>query len=68
MLLRHVLDIADKEGRKTYIEATPAGHPVYRKLGFEDVDVIKVDLRKYGGDRVGTNVCMLRQPHEPKST
>jgi len=67
MLLRHVLDKADQEGRKTYIEATPSGHPVYRKLGFEDVDIIQVDLRNYGGDRIGTNVCMLREPQSAKS-
>lgn len=62
MLLRHVLDKADQEGRKTYIEATPEGHPVYEKLGWRDVALVEVDLGKYGGEGVGTNVCMIREP------
>jgi len=62
MLLRHVLDQADKEKRKTYIEATPSGHPVYHKLGFRDVALVEVDLKKYGGSTIGTNVCMIREP------
>lgn len=62
MLLRHVLDQADREGRKTYIEATPEGHPVYAKLGFGDVALVEVDLKKWGGRTVGTNVCMVRKP------
>ncbi|KAF8867113.1 hypothetical protein BDZ45DRAFT_609269 [Acephala macrosclerotiorum] len=61
-LLKHVLDMADREGRKVYIEATPAGHPVYLKLGFRDIDVVAVDLTRWGGDRVGTNVIMERDP------
>ncbi|CZR60970.1 uncharacterized protein PAC_10866 [Phialocephala subalpina] len=61
-LLKHVLDMADREGRKVYIEATPAGHPVYLRLGFRDIDVVSVDLRKWGGERVGTNVILERDP------
>lgn len=59
-LLKHGLDLADVEGRKAYIEDTEMGHPVYRKLGFEDVDEIVVDLRKWGGKEPGTNVIMVR--------
>lgn len=54
--------MADREGRKVYIEATPAGHPVYLKLGFRDIDAVAVDLTRWGGDRVGTNVIMERDP------
>ncbi|KAH6719074.1 hypothetical protein BKA61DRAFT_641252 [Leptodontidium sp. MPI-SDFR-AT-0119] len=61
-LLSHVLSIADQENRKCYIEATAAGHPVYFKLGFRDVDELKVDLRPYGGDFVGVNTVMIRDP------
>ncbi|KUJ20317.1 acyl-CoA N-acyltransferase [Mollisia scopiformis] len=65
-LLKHVLDMADREGRKVYIEATPAGHPVYLKLGFKDVDIVKVDLSRWGGKEIGTNRIMIRDP-EPAS-
>lgn len=61
-LLKHVLEIADRENRKCYIEATNAGHPVYLKLGFHDVGAVEVDLRRWGGDVVGVNRIMIRDP------
>ncbi|CZT50304.1 uncharacterized protein RSE6_11261 [Rhynchosporium secalis] len=61
-LLKHVLDQADREIRKCYIEATSAGHPVYFKLGFRDVDVLKLDLKPWGGDFVAINRLMIRDP------
>ncbi|KAH7330166.1 hypothetical protein BKA65DRAFT_52964 [Rhexocercosporidium sp. MPI-PUGE-AT-0058] len=61
-LLTHILAIADQENRRCYIEATKAGHPVYFRLGFRDVDELKVDLRPYGGDFVGVNTLMIREP------
>ncbi len=61
-LLKHVLETADRENRKCYIEATKAGHPVYLKLGFHDVDAVEVDLRKWGGNLVGINRIMIRDP------
>lgn len=66
MLLRHGTDLADAEGRKTYIEATPKGHPVYLKLGFKDIDAVTVDLSKWGGKHPGVNRIMLRDP-QPKA-
>jgi hypothetical protein len=63
MLLKHGLACADAEGRKTYIEATDEGHPVYLKLGFKDIDIVSVDLSKWGGSRPATNIIMMREPH-----
>lgn len=54
MLLRHGLELADREGRKTYIESTVAGHPLYLKLGWKDVDLIDV--------RGKPNWIMIRDP------
>ena len=65
MLLRHGTDLADAEGRKTYIEATAMGHPVYLKLGFKDVDNVTMDLSKWGGKELGVNRTMLRDPQPP---
>ena len=62
MLLRHVLDLADGEGRKVYIEATDAGWPVYHKVAFRDVDIVQVNMMKYGGEGWGRNRCMMREP------
>ncbi|KAK7750560.1 hypothetical protein SLS62_007536 [Diatrype stigma] len=42
-LLVPVLNIADAEGLRTYLEATAAGRPVYEKLGFRQVDVLRFD-------------------------
>ncbi len=61
MLLTHVLDMADREGRKCYIEATDAGHPLYVKLGWKDVDVVYVDCTKWGG-KVERNRILIRDP------
>lgn len=38
-LLRWGTDKADREGKVAYLEASPAGYPLYRRLGFEDMHV-----------------------------
>jgi GNAT superfamily N-acetyltransferase len=48
-LLKQVLDLADREATKAYIEATLAGYPVYERLGYKVVDIVEVDLSKWGG-------------------
>lgn len=62
MLLRHVFQLADRENRQIYIEATDAGFPVYQKLGFVQVDEVVVDVSKFGGKELKRNRCMMRQP------
>jgi Mg2+/citrate symporter len=66
MLMRHVLDMADAEGRTTYIEATSAGYPLYLKLGFREIDAVVVDLSSWGAKKKGLNTIMLRDPHPVK--
>jgi GNAT superfamily N-acetyltransferase len=61
-LLKHVLQIADKAGKMSYVEATEAGFPVYRKLGFKQVDIVEVDSAKWGGKGVASNRIMQRDP------
>lgn len=60
-LLKHVLDVADAEGRKAYIEATEDGYPLYRKMGFVDLDAIEKDLSEYGAPTT-RSVAMMREP------
>ena len=49
--------------RKTYIEATKAGYPLYLKLGFKDIDLLSVDLSKWDGKEVEVGRIMTRDPH-----
>jgi GNAT superfamily N-acetyltransferase len=61
-LLKHVLDMADRKGKLSYIEATDAGFPVYQRLNYKQIDLLEVDLSKWGGKGVGLNRIMLREP------
>lgn len=62
MLLGHVTELADAENRRIYLEATAAGHPLYEKLGFRDIDLITIDLKKWGEDVTDYNWVMMREP------
>lgn len=42
MLLQWAFKEADKHGEDCYLVATPAGLPLYRVLGFEEVGVLKL--------------------------
>lgn len=62
-LIRAGLDEGERLGLdEAYVESSPAGYGLYRKMGFEDVHVIQADLRKYGGKIVDRAVCMIRRP------
>ncbi|KAK8098820.1 uncharacterized protein PG998_012061 [Apiospora kogelbergensis] len=63
-LLAPMLDIADSEGRKSYLEATAAGKPVYERLGFSVVDVLSFDWDELTQKRNGLykNYVMIRDP------
>ncbi|KAK8023763.1 hypothetical protein PG993_011829 [Apiospora rasikravindrae] len=63
-LLTPMLDIADAEGRKTYLEATAAGKPLYEKLGFRLVEVLEFDWDELTTKRNGLykNWVMIRDP------
>lgn len=76
MLLRYVLDVADREGRRVYIEATKPGKPVYEKLGWKTVEVLHFESldaedvkagRIKEEDRVGIHWVMIREPQPVRS-
>jgi hypothetical protein len=48
-LVRWGVDLADKEGLPTFLEASPMGYPVYRKHGYEDIDVAELEIAKLYG-------------------
>jgi GNAT superfamily N-acetyltransferase len=49
MLLKHRLDLADAESRKAYIQAPADRYPVYLKLGFREIAVLRIDRSKWDG-------------------
>ncbi|RYP73039.1 hypothetical protein DL769_004314 [Monosporascus sp. CRB-8-3] len=63
-LLTPMLEIADAEGLRTSLEATPTGKPLYEKLGFREVDVLKFDLSQLTKDMDGIFeiTIMIREP------
>lgn len=61
-LLRGVLDLADTEGLPAYLEASPAGLSLYKRLGFETVDMLKFDRSETGCDTPATLHVMVREP------
>ncbi|KAL7625905.1 hypothetical protein AAE478_005129 [Parahypoxylon ruwenzoriense] len=53
------LDQADEAGVEAFLAASPAGAPLYLKLGFELLETVYVDDGKY------LESFMLRQPRKP---
>ncbi|EEP76732.1 predicted protein [Uncinocarpus reesii 1704] len=62
LLLKEGLAVADKHNIPAWLEASAAGYPLYKKFGFEDVEIFDMDLTKYGGKTVARSVAMVRQP------
>ncbi|KFY03651.1 hypothetical protein O988_01325 [Pseudogymnoascus sp. VKM F-3808] len=62
-LLVPVLKMADKEGKKTFIEASKAGEKLYRRLGWvETGDTISIDFTEFGGEGRVDVLLMMREP------
>lgn len=62
MLLEPVLEQADREHRKVYIEASKKGLGLYIKHDWVQIDEMAVDTKPYGGDSVEVTVFMMREP------
>ena len=59
-LCQEGLRIADGEKLPAWLEASALGRKLYKKLGFEDVQELSIDLSKYGGEGIDHHLCMLR--------
>jgi hypothetical protein len=46
-LVEHGNRLADNAGLPTFLQASPYGYPIYEKHGFETVQCLDVDLRKW---------------------
>lgn len=65
-LLRWGLEQADQLGVKVWIDASPAGLGLYKKLGWEEVSRLEIPLKEWGGKEGETDltVCLVREPRK----
>lgn len=61
MLLKWGAQEADKDGLRTYIEASEMGLPLYERYGYRTVKAKTFDLTKYGHEGTDTNTIMIRE-------
>ena len=66
-LLKAGLEDADRAQAQTYIEASPAGLPVYLKYGWKIIDEMTVDMTPYGGHGIESQPFLMREPGAPKT-
>jgi GNAT superfamily N-acetyltransferase len=55
---------SEEMGVPMWLEGSPQGVGLYKKVGFEVVDTLPWDARDYGYHEALTHLCMLRQPVE----
>lgn len=61
MLVQWGCDVADELGLECYLEASDAGHRLYQKKGFTDVEYLDMDMSKYDKSRgMHRHVVMIR--------
>ncbi|KAI1075801.1 acyl-CoA N-acyltransferase [Whalleya microplaca] len=48
LLVKWVMEEAKKLGLVAYLESSQAGHSLYKKCGFRDVECLSVDMSKWG--------------------
>ena len=65
MLLQWGIDEARKHGLPLYLDSTPTGHELYKRYGFKDVELLSVDLSKFGAAQTHDTWAMIR-PAEVK--
>jgi len=61
-LVRWGLERADREGVIVVLDSSPHGLPLYKTLGFVEVDRIELDLAEFGGEGTHSHVSMVRKP------
>ena len=66
-LLTTGLDLADKEGARVYIEASPQGLGLYKRLGWKVVDEFDIAFKDFGvkgpdAEVVYRHPCLMREP------
>ncbi|KAI2619375.1 acyl-CoA N-acyltransferase [Hypomontagnella submonticulosa] len=64
MLVTWGVDEARKLGLIAYLESTEAGHSVYAKCGFRDVECMSLDMSKWGATEMHNTWSMIYDPSE----
>ncbi|KAI0842861.1 acyl-CoA N-acyltransferase [Hypoxylon sp. FL0890] len=64
MLVRRVIEEAQKLGLIVYLAASPPGHELYKKCGFRDVECLSLDMSKWGAKENLINWAMIWEPPE----
>ncbi|RDW63592.1 hypothetical protein BP6252_11137 [Coleophoma cylindrospora] len=62
MLLAPVLELADEENAKAFVQASAQGQGLYLKHGWVEVDEILMDFSPYGGTKRAKTALMIREP------
>ena len=65
-LVKWGTDLADKQHLQCYLEASPAGYPLFRKADFEEVTEMEIDLNRYRAGRgvyKYKHIVMIRPPN-----
>lgn len=66
MLLSPVLEQADKDNAKTFVQASVFGLGLYLKHGWVEVDEIILDFSPYGGAKQVKTALLVREPGSGK--
>jgi GNAT superfamily N-acetyltransferase len=61
-LLRWGMDLADKQQRRIYLEATTPGFPLYAKMGWKALEEAEIDYTQWGGEGRQVLTLMARDP------
>lgn len=62
MLIRHMLEEAQRLGLAGYLESSEDGHSLYTGLGFKDVKLLEVDMSKWGAQDTHKTWAMSWKP------
>lgn len=62
LLLQSMVDEADKLGLPVLLESSEEGHGLYQKYGFKDVEVLEIDMSKWGPGNMHLSWAMIREP------
>lgn len=62
MLIKWGTEEAQKLGMIAYLESSEAGHGLYAKMGFKDVELLEVDLSKWGPEEPHKTWAMMWEP------
>ncbi|KAI1103305.1 acyl-CoA N-acyltransferase [Jackrogersella minutella] len=59
MLVRRAVEEARKLGMVAYLDSSEAGHELYKKCGFRDIECLSIDLSKWGATEMHRNWSMM---------